>query len=214
MPNAQSRQRPRVYLAGPEVFFADALELAREKKRLCARRGFQGVFPLDVAIHGSSTLSPAQTAREISRANEDLIRGCDLLIANCTPFRGVSMDAGTAYEIGFARALGRPVFGYTNVVAEYKARAQRYRTAAGPSIAADRKGSAIEDFGLAENLMIAMATGASGCDLVRIRIARGREFTDLTGFARCLVLAREMRDGRARPAQGTYAPKRPPRNRA
>ena len=32
-----------------------------------------------------------------ARANEDLMRSCDALIANLTPFRGVSMDAGTAF---------------------------------------------------------------------------------------------------------------------
>jgi nucleoside 2-deoxyribosyltransferase len=36
---------------------------------------------------------------------------------NCSPFRGVSLDAGTAYEIGYACALGKPVFGYSNVLA-------------------------------------------------------------------------------------------------
>ena len=41
------------------------------------------------------------------------MRSCDLLIANLTPFRGVSMDSGTAFEVGFMRALGRPVLGYT-----------------------------------------------------------------------------------------------------
>jgi len=196
-PTARPNRILRIYLAGPEVFFADAMDLAREKKGLCARHGFQGVFPLDVAIEGTSTLPPPDTPRAISRANENLIRGCDLLIANCTPFRGVSMDAGTAYEVGFARALGQPVFGYTNVVADYLARAERHRAAAGRALAADRKGSQIEDFGLAENLMIAMATGTDGCDLVRTRVARGQEFTDLAGFARCLAQAKAMLRARA-----------------
>ena len=39
------------------------------------------------------------------------MRSCQLCIANLTPFRGVSMDSGTAYEVGFMRALGRPVLG-------------------------------------------------------------------------------------------------------
>ena len=214
MPQAQARRRPRIYLAGPEVFFPDASALARAKKRLCTRHGFLGVFPLDAAIEQASPLPPADTARAISRANEALIRSCDLLIANCTPFRGVSMDAGTAYEIGFARALGRPVLGYTNVVADYKARAERHRAGTGAALAADRKGSAIEDFGLAENLMIAMATGRDGCDLVRTRVARGRVFTDLAGFARCLALAKAMLRAPRAPLQGSYARRPRPRVRA
>lgn len=185
------RKRPRVYLAGPEVFLGNARELAAEKKRLCARRGLEGVFPLDAEIEDAGALPPAATAYAISRANERLIRGCDVLVANCTPFRGTSMDAGTAYEVGYARALGRPVFGYTNVAADYAARARRYRTAH-PRAADDPRGSMIENFGLAENLMIAMATGAEHCDLVRTRVARGALFTDLAGFVRCLVLAKAL----------------------
>ena len=42
------------------------------------------------------------------------MRSCDAAVANLTPFRGVSADAGTAFEVGFMRALGRPVLGYTN----------------------------------------------------------------------------------------------------
>ena len=41
------------------------------------------------------------------------MHSCDALVANLTPFRGVSADAGTAFEVGFMRALGRPVLGYT-----------------------------------------------------------------------------------------------------
>ena len=53
------------------------------------------------------------------------MRTCDLLIANLTPFRGVSTDAGTAFEVGFMRALGRPVLGYTNTIADYRERTER-----------------------------------------------------------------------------------------
>jgi nucleoside 2-deoxyribosyltransferase len=202
---------PRVYLAGPDVFLKNAPHVAEAKKRLCAEQGFEGVFPLDGEVESSKTLSPVQRARAISGVNEALIRGCDILVANCTPFRGVSMDVGTAFEIGYARALGRPVFGYTNVVASYKERVERSRSA-GPLFAADTKGSAIEDFGLAENLMIAVAIAASGCDLVRTQVRRGRELVDLAGFARCLSLAKQTL--RAAPAQGTYATSPAKRDRA
>ena len=50
----------------------------------------------------------------ISRTMETLMRGCDLMIVNLTPFRGPSADVGSAYEMGFMRALGRPIFAYSN----------------------------------------------------------------------------------------------------
>jgi nucleoside 2-deoxyribosyltransferase len=168
----------RVYLAGPDVFLQHAQRIAARKKRLCAKHGFEGVFPLDAQIKRKRQPSPGALARAIAEANEALIRGCDIVVANCSPFRGVSMDAGTAYEIGYARALGKPVFGYTNVVASYRDRADRYRRLDDP-LHADMAGSLIEDFGLA----------ASGHDLVRTRVKRGRELSDLAGFARCMALA-------------------------
>ena len=42
------------------------------------------------------------------------MQGCDVMIVNLTPFRGPSADVGSAYEMGFMRALGRTIFAYTN----------------------------------------------------------------------------------------------------
>ena len=185
------------YLAGPDVFLTDAARIAASKSRLCATYGIIALCPQDsgpIARHGAGPL-----ARTIAEANEALIRQCDFVIANCSPFRGVSMDAGPAYEIGFARALGKPVFGYTNIVADYRHRAQRYRRLGDP-LNADAANSAIEDFGLAENLMIATATVAR--DLVRIRVKPGRELVDQRGFVRCLALAAKAMASSSRRRRG------------
>jgi hypothetical protein len=45
---------------------------------------------------------------------ERIMRTCDAVILNLTPFRGPSADVGSAYEMGFMRALGRPIFAYSN----------------------------------------------------------------------------------------------------
>lgn len=181
-----ARPRPRVYLAGPEVFLPNALEVGAEKCRIAAEVGFQGVFPLDNALDLSG-LGKAEQARRISLANEGLMRSCDTLIANLTPFRGASMDAGTAFEVGFMRALGRPVAGYTNAPDDYLARAKLVRTGPALPFDADHPHVEIEDFGLAENLMIEIAIAESGCAVVRNSVPRGTEMTDLTGFRQCLA---------------------------
>jgi nucleoside 2-deoxyribosyltransferase len=185
-------RRPRIYLAGPEVFLPDPKAAGEAKRVLCAAMGFEGVFPLD-AVLKLEGLDPAEKARTIGLADEELIHGCDLLIANLTPFRGVSGDIGTAYEAGYARALGKPVFGYTNVAADYRARAARFRVEKGawPDFG-DTKDVEMEDFGLAENLMLDTAIRASGGTLVRTTVAAGAELTDLTGFSRCLEQARAV----------------------
>ena len=202
----------RVYLAGPEVFLADALDIGAEKRRLCAAYGFDGVFPMDVEIERAGALPPLEVARRISHANETLMQGCDLVIANCTPFRGVSLDAGTAFEIGYMRALGRPVFGYTNIAASYRDRAHAFRLL--PDWRdGDREDFMVEDFGLAENLMIDIALRETGFAPVCTEVAPGEELSDLRGFEACLTAAlATLRDARrdngrdsgpdARPATG------------
>lgn len=179
---------PRIYLAGPEVFLPDAMAVAHAKQDLCSAHGFEGVFPLDANLDLTG-LAKVEAARAISAANEGLMRGCDLLIANLTPFRGVSTDAGTAFEVGFMRALGRPVLGYTNVVADYRARSEQYRGAAPGLPDADGPDVQIEDFDGVENLMIEAAIQASGGTIVRRAVPPGQEMRDLAAFEACLVQA-------------------------
>jgi nucleoside 2-deoxyribosyltransferase len=179
---------PRIYLAGPEVFLSDALAMGARKAALCAAHGLEGVFPLDAQLDLAGLAKPEQ-ARRISEANEGLMRSCAGLIANLTPFRGVSMDSGTAFEVGFMRALGRPVLGYTNVVADYRARAVVYRSAPPPLPDFDHPEADIEDFHGAENLMIEVAIVDSGGTVVRTAVPPGEEMRDLAGFEACLAQA-------------------------
>ena len=187
-------RRQRIYLAGPEVFLPDAVAFGREKCSLAAAAGFIGVFPLDQSLDLAGLTKAAQ-ARRISLANEALMRTCDLLIANLTPFRGAAMDSGTAFEVGFMRALHRPVLGYTNTAADYSARAAATRDHGFPAGDCDGPAIEIEDFGLAENLMIAIAIEESGGTVVRNNVACGSEMTDLQGFRLCLAQARRITAG-------------------
>lgn len=190
---------PRVYLAGPEVFLPEARAVGEAKARLCADAGLVGIFPLDQALDLAGR-PPAEQAAMIFRADEALMRSCALCIANLTPFRGVSMDSGTAYEIGFMRALDRPVLGYTNVAADYAARAHAWRAAryagggAGTGLApdADRPDATVESFGLAENLMIACAIEAAGSRVALHAARSGEEMTDLTAFRACVAEAARL----------------------
>ena len=180
------RRRPRIYLAGPEVFLPNAREIGAEKCRLAAEAGLEGAFPLDAQLD-LGHLPPAEQAQRISEANEGLMRTCDGLIANLTPFRGVSMDSGTAFEVGFMQALGRPMSGYTNVAADYAERARAFRARGATPMDADRADLEIEDFGLAENLMIEVAIRSSGGRVVRRHVPSGAELTDLGAFGECLA---------------------------
>ena len=188
-----SKRPARIYLAGPEVFLPDPVAAGRRKCALAEQHGFEGLYPLDAALDLSGLSKHAQAMR-ISSANEGLMRECDAVIANLTPFRGISVDSGTAFEVGFMQALGRPVLGYTNVIPDYAARASAFRQRGIPPGDGDRADIQIEDFDHAENLMIACAIEASGGSIVRTTVAPGQEIEDLRGFEACLIqLAKILR---------------------
>ena len=46
---------PSVYLAGPDVFLSDAIEIGRRKTEMCAAYGFEGLYPLDNEISPTTT---------------------------------------------------------------------------------------------------------------------------------------------------------------
>jgi nucleoside 2-deoxyribosyltransferase len=166
-----------VYLAGPEVFLPDALDIGERKKRICAQHGFTGLFPSDSdAASGDPHLD---SAAAIFRHCVACMDRADLVIANMTPFRGVSMDVGTAVELGYMYARGVPVFGYTNVADDY-----------GERVEAD--GMSVEAFGLCDNLMCESAVVASGARVVRTTVDADVRYTDLAGFEECVRAAAEV----------------------
>jgi nucleoside 2-deoxyribosyltransferase len=132
----------KVYLAGPDVFLPNALEVGANLKALCAKYGLQGVFPLDSKVKLDG-LDPYEQGIAIYWANVDLIKECDALLVNMTPFRGPSMDVGTAFEVGYGAALSKILMGYTEFGAGslYKERVKL-------------DGNLIEDFGMVDNLMV------------------------------------------------------------
>ncbi len=142
-----SAGKPLVYLAGFDVFRADAIEHGRYLKALCDRHGLEGLYPFDNEVPQGMT--PAEAAAVICNANIAMIKRCDAVLANLNPFRGAEPDSGTAFEVGMAVALGKPVWAY--FVAEGSLREQISHDAAG----FDGQGFQVEDFGLPRNLMLA-----------------------------------------------------------
>ncbi len=129
----------RIYLAGPDVFYPDAIDRANKLKALCARHGLIGVFPLDANLDLQGLL-PLERGTKIYWANRTLIDTCDAVLANMAPFRGPSMDVGTAYEMGVAAGQEKPVVGYTSSMSLYESR-----------VVPD--GLLIEKFDMVDNLM-------------------------------------------------------------
>jgi len=139
-----------IYLAGPDVFEPDAVAQGEKLKALCAEFGFEGLFPLDNAIDTFD--DPHRTAEAIRKANLDLIRRADMVMANLNPFRGFEPDSGTVYEVGFAEALGKPVFAYASDRRHMIERLRAHQQL-GNDAEHCRDGKCIESFALSHNLM-------------------------------------------------------------
>lgn len=186
----------RIYLAGPEVFLPEAVALGEAKKASCRRFGFEGLFPFDQQLDG---VAPEKLSATIFAANVGMIRAADAVVANLSPFRGVAADAGTVWEIGFAVALDKPVYGYSNDPRNLFDRTAGDLTRAVLKTLDDGRtlhpdGLAIEDFGLADNLMIEESIALSGGAFFVPAGGEALPLDDLSLFETCLQALAERRD--------------------
>jgi nucleoside 2-deoxyribosyltransferase len=141
--------RPRVYLAGPDVFRSDAEQHFALLVAVCEKLGIEALSPFDELIDAST--SP----QAIYEANMEHLRRADGVIANLAPFRGAEPDSGTVFEVGVAIALGLPVVGY-GVRGTYAERLEaRQPLERVHGILRDADDQVVEDFGLPLNLMLA-----------------------------------------------------------
>jgi nucleoside 2-deoxyribosyltransferase len=118
---------PGIYLAGPTVFEPEPETRFSEMKAICARHGLEGVSPLDNQI-GLEGLAPGRTLlRRIVSADIALMQRLDGGVFCLDGFRGApEMDAGTAFEIGYMAALGKPMAGWTSDPRQYPLKVQHY----------------------------------------------------------------------------------------
>ena len=110
----KSQGYSKIYLAGPDVFRSNAISRLNSLKRFAERYGHRGLAPLDNVLNiADSEKGTPKHATLIFEANVDLIEECDVIIANLEPFRGPSIDDGTAWEIGYGYARGKKIYGYS-----------------------------------------------------------------------------------------------------
>ncbi|WP_377289310.1 nucleoside 2-deoxyribosyltransferase [Rhizobium sp. SG2393] len=178
-----------IYMAGPEVFLPNARAIMEEKTRLAREAGFRAICPGDLDI------PPAPTKKDfglsISRVDEEMMLEADAIIANLTPFRGLAADVGTAFELGFMCALGKPVTAYTNVPESHYARTVAYYegrvTRGEDGYIRGTDGLSLEDFEMIDNLMLHGGVERRGGLVAIGSAAPDALYTDLAAFRRCLA---------------------------
>jgi nucleoside 2-deoxyribosyltransferase len=176
-----------IYLAGPDVFLSDVQKqrIREIKGKICAEFGFKPVFPVD----GSEMV-----ASEIFGADCSLMSRTDVKVGlfNLSPFRGPSADPGTVFELGYMYALGKRVFGYTNSESDYRGRIKGWTKDSNNKLW-DQHGYFVEDYKLADNLMVECAVLSSGGVIKRVKeqpVSERDPLAALEAFRACL---RELR---------------------
>ena len=181
-----------IFLSGPDQWLPDAGGLLTRKRALCEAAGFVAITGLDGERREKDvTEAMAREAYAGALAN---LRQADAVIANLSPWRGPNCDPGSAFEIGFASALGKPVFAYMNVSdeddADYRMRVEAMLGAVPDDLGRwrDPEGATVEDFGLPETLML----WAESRRFYVIVTADPQD--DLTGLELCLEAVRLYAD--------------------
>jgi nucleoside 2-deoxyribosyltransferase len=184
----------KIYLAGPDVFLPDAVDIGRHKADICARHGQTGLYPLDNTVD----LAAGDASLAIFKGNEAMMDAADAIIANLTPLRGPGADAGTVYELGYMAGRGKPLFAYSNDPAAYADRVARTHrvTKSSDGNLIDGDGLTVEDFGLPDNLMMIHALDLHGAALVTPLRQPANIWRDLTSFEACVRLAADRAIGK------------------
>ena len=178
----------KIYLAGPDVFLHDAIDIGRRKVELCRRHGLIGLYPLDNAIDPAAQ----DVSLQIFRGNEAMMMEADAVIANLTPFRGPGADPGTVYELGYMAGCGKLCLGYSNHPSSYAERVREFTDVSSrDGRLVDALGLTVEDFGLTDNLMMIHALELHGCALVTLPQMPADIWHDLTAFETCVRMAAE-----------------------
>jgi nucleoside 2-deoxyribosyltransferase len=175
-----------VYLAGPDVFLPDAAAHAARKVAICASFGLTGRPPLNEDVETLRSLPEDRLWRVIYDKDVAMMEECDIVIANLTPFRGPSADAGTLVELGWFLGRGKPIFAYSNTATPFAARSRQHLAA----VPDPMPGLMVEGFGLADNLMIPGAVLQGGGHPILLPAdGTDRPFDSLDVFTECARLA-------------------------
>lgn len=93
----------KIYIAGP-LCEEKEREFLEEIDQLCKELGFETFLPhRDVGLYETK-----EDVKEISKKDIEELDKCDLMVG---VLNGISVGAGTTWEMGYMEALGKPVIG-------------------------------------------------------------------------------------------------------
>jgi nucleoside 2-deoxyribosyltransferase len=101
-----NKRKKTIYLAGP-LFTHAELEYNRELKNIMIKKGFLVFLPQEDA-EDAVTEREKQNQESIFNKCLEGLNNSDIVVA---VLDGVDVDSGTAWEIGYAFARGKPIIG-------------------------------------------------------------------------------------------------------
>lgn len=148
------RERPLVYLAGPQRYDPDSGEQYRAMKAVCARYGLDAVTPADWAegVEKVEWDNPYVKAANLFDNYQQHVRDCDAVVADLNDFRGYECSNDVAFECGMGFQLGKKLFGY---VKDSRPLIQRIPHLGEEMEFRDMTGANVENFNYPMNLMFA-----------------------------------------------------------
>ena len=152
----------RIYVAGFDVFYPDWKEKRNfVYQELCSKYGFEMQAQKAAADEGKTL------GERIFLKNIHYLDNCEYVVANLNTFRGMEPDSGTCFEIGYAYALGKKIYGYLD---DGRTMLEKVGDRA------DANGFTVEDFDLPVNLMLGCSMTVVTGDLEHcLRVIRDRE---------------------------------------
>jgi nucleoside 2-deoxyribosyltransferase len=155
---------PNVYFAGPDVFRQNYDAVVKTITELCRDAQITPVMASDNEIKAITVGDKQKIANSIYQINIGLIQKADGVIANLSPFRGpIEPDSGTAFEVGYASALGKWIIGYLDDLRNTPEKVKDSPLRGSADGLTDIFGFKVEDMGYPVNLML----GCSCTKLVR-----------------------------------------------
>jgi nucleoside 2-deoxyribosyltransferase len=109
------------------VFDPDPIAIFDRMKALCRVHGVIGVAPLDNQMGLEGVPPGKDLLKRIVRADIALMDTLDAAVFCLDGFRrGPEMDAGTAFEVGYMKALRKPIAGWTRDTRPYPERVAEF----------------------------------------------------------------------------------------
>ncbi len=119
-------ENEKIYIAGPECFYANGPQLLKAMRCRAESLGFGVTLPNDHPLDMENALLQKR-ADSIFADLEKVMNDSTAIVADLESFRGSEPDSGTVYELGMAYARGIRCYGYTRDKRPLACKDQQYR---------------------------------------------------------------------------------------